>query len=271
MSLCLSEEMGLLSNECKQLPARKCAKLLGLLLNHEDCKAPLLTYLLFEVWQAKDINCSGVQLKVLLEDKKLRDEKLLTRFLELKVPVSLEDVRLAIHCLSPADINIFKLICAKCVGLDVNAMYHEALSLNKDAFSLHFIKSDGLKIFMATLEKDFHTAKNLFEVLDKDVFSSVELSLLFDKTDLFKDVELIRLLIMAGVKLHGKAPLIPMVMNTPLLKLKDKIEIMCILLENGVECKQLCLTAQRSTTPLHVATDLALKPGKSINIMCCIL
>ena len=263
--------MRLLSNECKQLPAKKCVKLLGLLLNHQDCKTPLLSHLLLEIWRDRTFSCSGVKLKVLLEDKGLTDEKLLARFFDLKVSVSVEDVRLAMRCLSPADINVLKLLCAKCVELDVNAMYNEALSLGKVAFSLHFVESGAipgkeLENFMIALKKkNFHTAKLLVEVIDKDVFGSVELGHLFDTTDLLMDVELIRLLVQAGVKLCGTGPLIPMVMKTPLLKLEDKIEVVCILVENGVECKQLCLTAQRSTTPLHVATELAIKSGKSMD------
>lgn len=264
-------KLELLADQCKHLSDKSCQKFLQLMLAQQSCKAPLLTFLMLKVWESKPVNCSGVLLKVLLENKKLTDEQLLARFLAQGMPVSLEDVRLAVRCLTSANVAIFKKICSKCAILDLNEMCQEALSRNKLAFMLHFVElgaslpGDGMEIFMNALQaKDFEAAKIIVGLFGQDMFSSLDLAHLLGSTDLLLNADLIELLVRAGIKLNGKVSPVYSVMKC--LKEVDQIRILCVLLERGVDCKQLCVTAQRNTTPLHVATDLALKSGKNYSI-----
>lgn len=259
----------MLTQLCEGLPLASCNKILQLSLPRPSCKAPLLSYLLLELWPSKNIDCSTVQMKTLLQEKKIMEEKLLARFMQLGVVVCVEDVRLAMRCLSPANIAAFSQICGRCKQLDVNSLCREALALRKMAFVLHFIKmgaafpEDGCKMFMEALKsKDFMTAKNLVNLMDKRVFAEMELGDLLESTSLGFDTDLVELLIKTGVKLHhGKSLPIPVVMNSQFLNGADKIKVLSVLVERGVNCNQLCRTAQRQTTPLHVATDLAIKYG----------
>ena len=264
-----SGKMGVLSDELKRLSPTSCAELLVLLLNHQNRKAPTVSkHLLQKTWQSQDIDCSGVQLKVLLENK--RSKNMLAKFLKLGMLVGVEDVRLAMCCLAPSDIDLFELICEKCKDLDADSMCNEAFSLNKNSFVLHFLKNgaktipgDALKLFMAALEnKDFSAAKILVKMMDKDALVMMNLGHLFDTTNVMMDPELVRLVVEHGVKLCGRSPLIPMVMQTPFPKDADLIEVLCILVEHGVDCKQLCQTSHDGATPLHVATELAIKSSK---------
>lgn len=204
---------------------------------------------------------------MLLENKKLTDEKLLTRFLDQGMSVSVEDVRLAVRGLAPADLSIFKKICQKCVVFDVDEMCREAFSQHKVAFMLYFVElgaglpEAGIKIFMDALKtKDFHAAKVFVKQFGEKMFGSIDLGHLLDTTNLMLNAELIELLVGAGTKLDGKISPVPLVMQN--LSVFDQISVLCVLIERGVDCKQLCVTAQQSKTPLHVATDLALRSGK---------
>lgn len=257
----------MLTQLCESLPLVSCNKILQLLLPRPNCKAPLLSYLLLELWPSRNIDCSTVQMKTLLQEKRITEEKLLARFMLLGVVVYVEDVRLAMRCLSPTNIAAFSQICGCCQQLDVNLLCREALALQKMAFVLHFIKmgaafpEDGCKMFMEALKaKDFTTAKNLIDLMDKKVFEEMELGHLLDNTNLGFNTDLVELLIKAGVKLHhGKSLPIPVVMTSQIIHGADKIKVLSVLVERGVNCNQLCRTAQRQTTPLHVATDLAIK------------
>ena len=260
-----------MKNDCKRLGEKSRQKFLHLLLAQPSCKTPLLSFLMLEVWDSVSVNCSGISLKALL-DKKLTDEKLLARFLDQGVPVTMNGIYLAIRRLTPADIAIFKKICQKCACLDLDQMCQEASVQNKVAFMLHFVElgaclpGDGVQIFMDALKaKDFHAAKVLVKEFAEKLFGSMDLGHLLDTTNLILDAELIEMLVGAGIKLDGKISPVFLVMRH--LGVLDQISILCALIERGVDCKQLCVTAQQSKTPLHVATDLALKSGKRVFLL----
>ena len=76
--------------------------------------------------------------------------------------------------------------------------------------------------------------------------------------------ETIKVLIDAGLSPNGRGRRTPIavVMGKGDLTLSKKIELMCLLLENGEDCSHLCHASKSSTTSLHVATELALQSGK---------
>ena len=262
-----SDKMELLIFECEGLAKASREKLLTLLF--PTSTSSLLTFLMLKVWESKPVDCSSISLKAILERNKITNRQLLSRFIELGASVSEEDVCSAIQCLTASDVAIFKLICSKCSGLDVNKVCHEAASLNKLDFVLHLVElgatlpGNSVDLFMSALKsKDFHAADILVELFDEETLHSISLEPLLSNTSLPMNVGLIEHLVEAGVSLTGK--IIPTVMKSPFLNKEKQIDILCMLVEHGVECKQLCLTAQRSTTSLHVATDFALDSGKLI-------
>ena len=262
-----SDKMELLISECEGLAKASRGKLLTLLF--PTSTSSLLTFLMLKAWESKPVDCSSISLKAVLERKKVTNRQLLSRFIELGASVSEEDVCSAIQCLAASDIAIFKLICSKCAGLDVNKVCHEALSLNKLDFVLHLVElgatlpGDSVDLFTSALKsKDFHAAEILVKKFDKELLHSVSLEPLLSNTSLFMNVGFIEYLVKAGISLTGK--IIPTVMKSQFLNKEKQIDVLCMLIEHGVECKQLCLTAQRSTTPLHVATNFALESGKQL-------
>lgn len=270
-------KLEILLRECKRLPEDSCKKLLQQLLAQHNSKLSfLLNFLMLRAWKAKTVDCSDIKLKTLLVDKKITDLSLLKSFLESGVAVKDDEISIAIQCLSRSDIAAFKLIVSKHLALDVNEMCSKAFSANKTAFVLHFVdlgaklpeNSDGL-FYEALKIKDFDGAKVLVKLFSKKQLSSLELGTLLDKTNLIMNVELAKVLVNAGVSLSRKKSPIVSVMEqsyTCGLRPSDQIELISCFLEHGVDCKDLCITAKKTTTPLHVATDLALKSGESMNI-----
>ena len=175
-------------------------------------------------------------------------------------------VRSAIQCFNTGDVGKFKLLCSKCGNLNLNKMCHKAISLNKLDFALHLVElgatfpGNNIKLFINVLKsKDFYAAEILVKMFDEEMLHSISLEPLLTNTCLPMNVDLIEYLVKAGVSLTGE--IIPTVMKSPFLNKEKQIDILCMLIEHGVECKQLCLTARRSTTPLHVATNFALESG----------
>lgn len=248
---------------------KSCQELLNLLLPKLNCKTPLLAFLMVQAWETKKIDCSSISLKMLLTEKKITSSDLLLRFIEFGAIVGREDLSSAIQNLPPDDIVVFKLIVSKCSGFDKNRLCREAANANKILFVLHLVElganlpEEGTKLFLTSLKgKEFDGAKVLIQTLSKEMVESLDLATLLESTYLILNVELIEVLITNGVCITGKKSPIAVVMSQNFGSLSKKIDVLCLLIEHGVDCKQLCQTCSKSTTPLHVATDLALQSGK---------
>ena len=74
---------------------------------------------------------------------------------------------------------------------------------------------------------------------------------------------MIKMLIKIGLNPNGRGRRTPIavVMSKQHLTISERIELICLLLENGEDCSHLHQTS-KSSTPLHVATELALQSGK---------
>ena len=189
----------------------------------------------------------------------------------MRSAVTEKDVCSAIRCFNAGVVGKFKLLCSKCARGNLNfnkmnKMCHKAISLNKLDFALHLVElgatfsGNNIKLFINVLKsKDFHAAEILVKMFDEEMLHSISLEPLLSSTSLPMNVGLIEHLVKAGVSLTGE--IIPTVMKSPFLNKEKQIDVLCMLIEHDVECKQLCLTARRSTTPLHVATNFALESG----------
>ena len=260
----------LFSHECHDLPRPSRKKLLHSLLTENDCKSSLLRFLMIVIWEPNTVDCSQVKMKTLLVDKKVTDQVLLKRFLESGTPVVGSDIQDAIQCLSTNDIESFRLLASHCADSDLDKLCSEAYKAKKMSFVWYLIErgakfSDGNMLLLGLLKsKDFEQAKVLVKNLSKESLSTLDLATLLETTNLVHDPELIEILINSGVSPNGKKSPIASVFNQQHLSTVDKIKLAAILIQCGVDCNQLCQLSSGSTTPLHVATDLALKSSESL-------
>ena len=260
--------MSLVLIECKILPREDRRKLLQQVIPQPCCKSSLLDFLMLEAWEARGVDCSKVQLKTLLVDKRVTKPEVIQRFVNSGVPVREEDLSCAIQTLPADDVVTFKLIASKCANFDESKLCEEAVSCNKTPFVVYFVErgaklpGDSARLFSEALKaNDFDGATFLVKSFTSDMIKQLDLGVLLKTTNLVTSTELMKLLLKMGISYTVKTSPVVAVMNRT-LNLREQIEAISMLIEGGVDCKQLCLTSPKSTTPLHVATELALKSGK---------
>ena len=193
------------------------------------------------------------------------------KFIDSEMPVSEEDLCSAVHTLSCDNIKAFKLIASKCTNFNVNRIRREALSYDKPAFVFYFIELEATSsedlvklLYEALNKKDSDLAKVLINSLPEKIFQNLELGELLKTTNIVTNMNLLGMLLKKGVSHGGSrtSPILAVSMNQT-LSVEEEIEALCVLIKGGVDCMQLSKVSPKSTTPLHVATDLALKSGKS--------
>ena len=238
------------------------------MLGRENCKEPVLKFLMLYSWETLPVDCSKVVVKTLLVDIKVKDGKLLSRFLDCGAPVAQSDIQSAIRSLSSDNIEVFKVLLSKCEKVDLNKLCYEAFEMNKPAFALHFIEQgaklsgDVHKLLLKLLkQKNFDGAKALLKFFTEEMLTNLDLASLLE-TDLVHNHEMIEMLIKLGLNPNGKKPPISTVMNLPYLSVKDQIGVICLLIRCGANCNQLCKSARGNAGPVHVATELALRSGE---------
>ena len=81
--------------------------------------------------------------------------------------------------------------------------------------------------------------------------------------------ELIRVLVETGLSPNGRGRKTPIsvVMGLPATSWSKKITLLCLLLDIGEDCNHLSHTGKSSTTPLHVATEVALQSGRRCSVL----
>ena len=119
---------------------------------------------------------------------------------------------------------------------------------------------------MITLKNDYHGARALVGKFTKAIVDTIDPSSLI-KLNIVNYPELIKMMIDTGLNPNGQGRKTPIavVLGMQYLMMSKKIELLHLLVENGEECSHLCHVGKSSTTPLHVATELALQSGK-VNI-----
>lgn len=223
---------------------------------------------MLEAWGSRVVDCRKLRLKTLLVDKNITKADVLKEFLLSEISVGEEDLSYAVRTPSLHDIDVFKLMVARCNKFDKNKLCKEASAYNKTTFVLYLnelgatLPDDCSKLFHEALKvNDFDGATVLLKSFTAEIIQKLDFGALLKATNLVANIDLIKLLMAMGVNLSGKQSPVVAVMNQT-LNLQDKIDVLCVLIEGGVDCKQLCRTSAKSTTPLHVATDMALKSGK---------
>lgn len=254
-------------DECAGLDNVECLQLLKEALNRKNCRSETLAFFA-KVWKSKKVDCTGINVKVLLTEKKVSDVSILSWFLAHGVAVDSTDVRIAIQCLSDKKVESFKLLLRECDHFDKDSLCQETLKARKISFLLYLVElgaalpNDHEAIMNQLLAaKNFSGVETVLKLLSKESLETLDLSSLL-QTNLVHRHNLITMFIEAGVNPNGRKPPIVTVMGMNHLKPEAQIELVCLLLKNGASCSQLSQTSRFTTTPLHVATELSLKTGK---------
>ena len=205
------------------------------LLSREDTKTKHLKFLVFEIISV--FNASSIALSQLLR-KSIVSKKFLRKMFELGMVANDEDVKVAVETLPDTRLDILELIISKwgkaADGFDhlLSAMERKKINLAASLIKHGAKTTDELAADLLTQaidQKDFHTAKVFLEASGNITCGNVKKTL----------VEVVK----------AKLPS------------KNKVDLVCLLLMKGADCNLLSLVRTRTTTPLHVATELALEAG----------
>lgn len=237
-----------------------------------ECKEVHLEFFVNKVWNDVMISVSKVTLENLIIDKVITSPTLLQWFLDRDLSLSKEDVKMAMTTLTVEQIELFKLIVAKCKHIDLDELCIMAVSINCTTFVINLIEQGASLpcpsselLLQALKVKDYGGALALVEMFKvKGTIGTLNLASLMN-SNIINCPDLIKVLIRSGVdpnEIGGKTP-IAVIMGRNLTPSKT-IDMLCLLVDSGEDCNHLCQTSKTKTTPLHVATELALKSGMHI-------
>ena len=246
-----------------------CNKVLLEIVSRKECKQDHLEFLVSKMWNEKEIDVSKVTLRQLIVDRQITSESLLQRFLELGLPLAKEDIKMAITKLRSNQSHLFRFIISKYGNTDdLDELCQAAVSANRMTFVLYLVErgaklpTHGSDLLMHALKaEDYDGAIALAKKFTKATTDKLDLATLMD-SNIVNCPELIKVLVETGLSPNGRGKKTPIaaVMGKA-ISITKKIDMICILLEIGEECSHLSHTSKSATTPLHVATELALQSG----------
>ena len=253
------------------------------ILARPESKRIHLEFLIGEVWKDKnlDISASKVSIRQLIVQKSIRNDGLIKTCLKFGLPLMKDDIVVAIHEFPIEQQQLIKQLALKLEHSkeDLDSLCEVAVSTRKAPFVITFVQlgaslpstkvhqdtiEDTLKTFLQ--QKDYDGARALIEKFTKTIAENFDLASLMD-SNIVKFPALIEMLIDKGLNPNGRGRKTPIgvVMSNQHLERSKRIEIMCVLLKSGEDCRHLCLTSKLSATPLHVATEKALETGNLIH------
>lgn len=270
--LAINNDLSSLMTHIQEMPLDTCNNVLTEIMSRPECKDAHLEFLFNKMWIEKRIDVSKCTLEQLIIDIAITSSALLQQCLELGLPVSKEDIEMAIMSLKPSQIHLFPFIAARSNPEDIHELCQVAVNADRTPFVLTFIRLGsklpvgGSQLLLKALEhEEYDTALALARIFTKETMKEIDLSCLVHP-NIVNCIELIKVLIQNGVCPNGRNQKHPigMVMNEATIPLSRKIELVLILLENGANCSHLCETGKGST-PLHKATEIALKAGRVLH------
>ena len=258
--------------QTREFPPEFCLTMLMETMSTPECKEVHLEFFVNRVWNNVEISVSKVTLQNLIIDKAITSTTLLRWFLDRGLSLSKEDVKIAMTTLMAEQLDLFKLIVAKCRHTDLDELCIMAACVNCTTFVINLVEQGASLpcpsselLLQALKVEDYDGALALVKIFKtKGTIGTLNLASLMN-SNIIKYPDLIKLLITSGVALNekgGKTP-IAVIMGRNLTSSKT-IDMLCLLVDNGEDCNHLCQTSKTNTTPLHVATELALKSGMHI-------
>ncbi len=197
--------------------------------------------------------------------------KLLETMITSGVLIDEKAIELAVKTMPDTNTKIFSLIVSKWnkVG-SLSAPLEAAIGADKINFVTCLLEHGAAtpnrgiaKLLLGTLQREeFRAAESLLNVAGKIHSDNIDLSL-FIARGIINHPSLIMKLIKAGVNPNGlgKTKTLAQVLQRNYLATAKQVDTICLLLENGADCKYLCDASETETTPLRVATELALSAG----------
>ena len=247
----------------QKMPLDFCNEVFAEIITRPECKQTHLEFLVNTMWNAKELDVSMVSLEQLIVDKAITSATLLQRFLELGLTLTKEDIKMAMNCLKENQTHLFTFIAERTNPEDLNELVQVAVTANCMTFMLNFVEQstklpgEGSELLMQALnKKDYNVALALAKVFTMEMMDKLDLTSLMD-SNIVNCPEIIEVLIHTGLNPNGKGGKAPLAMVMDKIpSISKKIELACLLLDNGADCSHL------STTPLHKATEIALRSGK---------
>ena len=245
-----------------------CNSILLKILSHKECNETHLEFLLVQNWNEKRIDVSKITLRQLLEDTVITSARLLQKFIDLGLPLSEKEVKIAIGTLKSNQEHLFATIASK-IPYSATAYYdlcQAALHAKRSNVLSGLVARDSISLILEAMrQKDHATTLAIAKALPENALCKLDLSSLVDRyswTKVDKFPEIVKTMITAGLSPNGIGNSHPIsVAMSKGLKLSERIGLISILLDNGADCKYLC-GSKETTTPLHVATKMALESGK---------
>lgn len=255
-----------------ELKSGFCVKLLQKLLLKQKTKECHISFVIFHMCPKKQaFDASEIELATLLKVP-VTDRKLLERLFEFRIKVTSGSIQLAVSILPVYSVDILMLIITKGmtdVTPDIlNQSCQKAYGAKKLPFVFCLIEhgaelpAETTDLILLSLKYDcFDMALNLLKT-QKVTPNEVDLGDLITRGDCICNPTIIAKLLEAGVSPNGcgKKKPIAELLKLQHISLKKQIDLLCPLLEKG-DCHHLCHGNKERATPLHVATELALKAG----------
>ena len=249
-----------------------CTRLLLNLLKREDTKEAHIRLLLMEIPIDSDsppFNGSKIEVSVLLK-RKFISRRILDFLFDCGMKAKQNDLTMAVEMLTGDNFSTLEMICAHFDGNLQEAFEVTcpvAVKHKKIKFVHYFLKK-GCKLpcssqELLTLALQKNSADIAESLLSFCTLSEVDIGSMMN-TNLVNHPQLLSKMIDGGASPSGlgkKKPLAEAQQLTYLSKPKRN-DLICLLLKKGSDCSHLCLSSKHSTTPLHIATAIALDAGR---------
>ena len=244
------------------------------LLRHDRVKEAHVKLLLLDIpihhANKPHFDGSRVSLSVLLK-RRITHSKILNALLESGMKVRETDVRLAVEDLAgdTGGATTLDLLCSRLKDATLNSVCEAAMGHKKVRFVLCLLRKGctlpctSQEILTLALEKN--SADVAESLLPFCSLPEVDLGRLMNtRRDLGNHRSLVVKMIDGGVNPGGLGDYRPL---AEVLKMTvtvgKKVELMCVLLERGCDCNQMCGASEWTTTPVHVAVTIGVDAGKS--------
>ncbi len=249
-----------------------CTSLFLELLSKADATPKHLEYVVCDVFprlKVKRFDASGIPLSKMMN--RSHGTKLLETMIKSGVLIDGKAIQLAVKTLPDTNTKILSLIVSKWnqVG-SLSAPLEAAIQARKINFVACLLEhgagtpNTGIANLLldALQREEFRAAESLLNVAGKIPSDNIDLGGLITR-GIINHPSLIRKLIEAGVNPNGlgKTKTLAQVLQLTYLATAKQVHTICLLLENGADCKYLCDASATETTPLHIATELALSAG----------
>ena len=211
---------------------------------------------------------SQVPLSMLIS-KKVTNSKIVKALLDTGMTVDEADVKQVIETTAGdgGSTATLDLLCSRLEDVSLDKICQMAVASKKARFVLCLLKKgcslpcSSQEILALALEKNLPDVAE--SLLPHCTLTEVDLGqLMSDHRELGNHKSLVVKMVDGGVNpggLSGKKPLVEVLKMD--VSSGKKVELLCVLIEKGCDCAQLCAAYEWTTTPIHVAVTIGIDAG----------